>query len=90
VDSNGYHDLKPGGSSLFIEAVLDAPLDDESKPHFHRTGQMGDVMKESTQIAYTYAKALFAKKFPENHFFQKASLHMHVPEGATPKDGTID
>ncbi|KAJ8329543.1 ATP-dependent Lon protease pim1 [Batrachochytrium dendrobatidis] len=76
-----------GGSSLFIESVLDSPFTDENKPSFQRTGQMGDVMKESTTIAYTYARAIFAKRFPENDFFKKAGIHMHVPEGATPKDG---
>lgn len=76
-----------GGSSLFIESVLASPLTDESKPGFHRTGQMGDVMKESATIAYTYARWLFAQRYPENNFFQKADIHIHVPEGATPKDG---
>ncbi|KAL2918165.1 Beige protein-like 1 [Polyrhizophydium stewartii] len=76
-----------GGSSLYIESVLESAITGDSKPHFHRTGQMGDVMKESATIAYTYARALFAKRFPENKFFDHASIHMHVPEGATPKDG---
>lgn len=76
-----------GGSTLFIESVLDSSIKEESKPSFHRTGQMGDVMKESSMIAYTYSKAFVAKKFPENRFFDKASIHMHIPEGATPKDG---
>lgn len=48
---------------------------------------MGDVMKESSTIAYTFAKSFFVRRFPENKFFQTASLHLHVPEGATPKDG---
>ncbi|KAJ3324757.1 ATP-dependent Lon protease pim1 [Boothiomyces sp. JEL0866] len=76
-----------GGSSLFIESVLESTLKDDGKPSFHRTGQMGDVMKESSTIAYTYAKAYMTKKFPENRFFDHANIHMHVPEGATPKDG---
>ena len=76
-----------GGSSLFIECVLDAPLKSDSKAHLKHTGQMGDVMKESTTIAYTFSKSFFAKRFPENDFFKHASIHMHVPEGATPKDG---
>ncbi|KAJ3310549.1 ATP-dependent Lon protease pim1 [Boothiomyces sp. JEL0838] len=76
-----------GGSSLFIESVLESTLKDDGKPSFHRTGQMGDVMKESSTIAYTYAKAFMAKRFPENRFFDHANIHMHVPEGATPKDG---
>ncbi|KAI9099869.1 Lon protease C-terminal proteolytic domain-containing protein [Phlyctochytrium arcticum] len=77
-----------GGSSLYIESVLESAISDGGgKPSFHRTGQMGDVMKESTTIAYTYARALMTKKFPDNKLFDKAHIHLHVPEGATPKDG---
>ncbi|ORX79314.1 ATP-dependent protease La [Basidiobolus meristosporus CBS 931.73] len=76
-----------GGSSLYIESVVDSALTDESKPHFARTGQLGDVMKESSSIAYTYTKSLVARRFEANKFFDKASIHLHVPEGATPKDG---
>lgn len=76
-----------GGSTLYIESVLDSSIKSDSKPSFHRTGQMGDVMKESSTIAYTYSKAFIAKNYPENTFFDKASIHMHIPEGATPKDG---
>ncbi|KAK9767193.1 ATP-dependent Lon protease pim1 [Basidiobolus ranarum] len=76
-----------GGSSLYIESVIDSALTEDSKPHFSRTGQLGDVMKESSSIAYTYAKSLVARRFESNKFFEKASIHLHVPEGATPKDG---
>ncbi|KAI9007332.1 Lon protease C-terminal proteolytic domain-containing protein [Gaertneriomyces semiglobifer] len=76
-----------GGSSLYIESVLESAISDSSKPHFHRTGQLGDVMKESATIAYTYARSLMTRRFPDNKFFDKASIHLHVPEGATPKDG---
>jgi Lon-like ATP-dependent protease len=79
-----------GGASLFIESVVDRAVTSDSRPSFHRTGQMGDVMKESSTIAYTFAKSFVAKKNPENTFFDHASIHMHVPEGATPKDGIID
>lgn len=51
------------------------------------TGQAGEVMQESSQIALTVAKHKLRELDPENDFFSKASLHMHVPEGATPKDG---
>lgn len=44
-------------------------------------------MKESSTIAYTFARSYLAANFPENRFFDKASVHLHVPEGATPKDG---
>ncbi|TPX31721.1 hypothetical protein SmJEL517_g04996 [Synchytrium microbalum] len=76
-----------GGSALYVESVLEATPTETSKSHFHRTGQMGDVMKESSTIAYTYARSMFARKFPANRFFDRAGIHMHVPEGATPKDG---
>ncbi|KAF9086275.1 ATP-dependent Lon protease pim1 [Mortierella sp. GBA35] len=76
-----------GGSALYIESCLDGGLTEKSRPNFLRTGQMGDVMKESTSIAYTFAKNLVGRRFPENRFFNKAAIHLHVPEGATPKDG---
>ncbi|KAJ3171832.1 ATP-dependent Lon protease pim1 [Geranomyces variabilis] len=76
-----------GGTALYIESVLESTISEHSKPSFNRTGQMGDVMKESATIAYTYAKSLMARRFPENKFFEKAQVHLHVPEGATPKDG---
>ncbi|KAF9934038.1 ATP-dependent Lon protease pim1 [Linnemannia zychae] len=76
-----------GGSALYIESCLDGGLTEKSRPNFIRTGQMGDVMKESTSIAYTFAKNLIGRRFPENRFFNKAAIHLHVPEGATPKDG---
>ncbi len=48
---------------------------------------MGDVMKESTNIAYTFAKTHLALVSPGNRFFETTSIHMHIPEGATRKDG---
>lgn len=51
------------------------------------TGQLGSVMNESTQIAYTVARARLATVDPSNSYFDNFDLHMHVPEGATPKDG---
>ena len=48
------------------------------------TGQLGDVMKESAQIALSLVRALLPKK---NEFFKKNDFHLHVPEGAVPKDG---
>jgi len=47
------------------------------------------VMKESTLIAYSFAKSVMAKDFPENKFFEKAKVHLHCPEGAVQKDGTF-
>lgn len=44
-------------------------------------------MKESTSIAYSFAKNVLANKYPENKFFDFAKIHLHCPEGAVPKDG---
>jgi endopeptidase La len=51
------------------------------------TGNIMDTMKESSSIAYTYAKSFLAHYFPDNDFFSKASLHVHVPFGQIRKDG---
>jgi len=69
--------------------VIEEEEDDEdlSGGALETTGQMGDVMKESTAIALTVAKAQLLKLDPLNHFFRTRRIHMHVPEGATPKDG---
>lgn len=78
-----------GGAPLYFESVLESAITKDSKPNFRLTGHLGDVMKESSSIAYTFAKSLVTKKFPENTFFDRAAIHLHVPEGATPKDGEI-
>ncbi len=54
---------------------------------FRVTGRLGDVMKESSQIAYTYAQNYLQKLQPDNDFFRNAAISMHIPEGAVPKDG---
>jgi Lon-like ATP-dependent protease len=51
------------------------------------TGQMGDVMKESSSIAYTVAKKQLQSITPNNNYFHTNRLHLHVPSGSTPKDG---
>ncbi|KAK2196620.1 bifunctional P-loop containing nucleoside triphosphate hydrolase/Lon protease/Ribosomal protein S5 domain 2-type fold [Babesia duncani] len=51
------------------------------------TGQLGSVMTESSQIALTFAKSFLRQIQPNNLFLNEAHLHIHVPEGATPKDG---
>ncbi|KAI9704740.1 MAG: ATP-dependent Lon protease pim1 [Candelina mexicana] len=76
-----------GGAALYVESVLENALNSSSRPGLERTGNLKNVMKESTIIAYSFAKALMAKKFPENKFFEKAKLHLHCPEGAVQKDG---
>ncbi|MBI2190014.1 MAG: endopeptidase La [Candidatus Levybacteria bacterium] len=71
-----------GGDILFIEVAL-MP----GKGNLLLTGQLGDVMKESCQAAMSYIRAR-AQQFglPEK-FYQKIDVHVHVPEGAVPKDG---
>ncbi|QPG75776.1 hypothetical protein FOA43_003137 [Brettanomyces nanus] len=76
-----------GGCALYMESVLEHVLSRDSHPKVERTGQLGDVMKESVSIAYSFAKGFMAREFPENKFFDKAQIHLHCPEGATPKDG---
>lgn len=75
-----------GGSTLFIETTVKAKTTGSSSP-LYITGQLGDVMKESCQIAYTYAKSFFSQRNPGSTFFDDHLIHLHVPEGATPKDG---
>lgn len=81
-----------GGSILFIEAALSKPIDfspEGKKEHgsIVFTGHLGTVMKESIQIANTFAKIFLVKHDPKNLFLQRGNIHVHVPEGATPKDG---
>lgn len=80
-----------GGSTLYIETALTKSLKGEEGEKtgggLVSTGQLGEVMKESTEIAYTFAKSFVLQKDPDNKFFNSAHIHLHVPEGATPKDG---
>ena len=76
-----------GGAALYVESILESALSPSSSPGLTKTGNLRAVMKESTSIAYSFAKSVMAKSFPENHFFDKAKLHLHCPEGAVPKDG---
>jgi len=73
-----------GGATLYVESVVDKM---NNKPQLKTTGQLGEVMKESTDIAYTYAKTFIGEVAHGNRFFETANIHMHIPEGATPKDG---
>ncbi|KAJ6253803.1 lon protease [Anaeramoeba flamelloides] len=51
------------------------------------TGQLGEVMKESSQIAYTFSKKFLRQIQPNNNFLEQSCIHTHCPEGAIPKDG---
>jgi len=72
-----------GGATLDVEA---------SRVHSNArglklTGQLGDVMRESAEIAYSYVISNLATFGRDETFFDNATIHLHVPEGATPKDG---
>lgn len=80
-----------GGTILYIETLVEEQSS-TSKPAavLTRTGQLGKVMEESVQIAYSYAKAYLAKYHPGTaaaSLLNTFPVHLHVPEGATPKDG---
>ena len=72
-----------GGATLPIEANRVHSLN----RGFKLTGKLGDVMKESAEIAYSYICAHLDDYQADIKFFDEAFVHMHVPEGATPKDG---
>ncbi|KOS18357.1 Lon protease -like protein [Escovopsis weberi] len=76
-----------GGAAMYIESILQAPLRPSSRPGLEITGNLKSVMKESTSIAYSFVKSLMVTKFPDNDFFDKAKMHLHVPDGAVSKDG---
>ena len=71
-----------GGDILYIEASLS-----KGKGKLTLTGNLGDVMKESAVLALEYLKANSEKFGIEHRLFEEYNLHVHVPEGATPKDG---
>ncbi|CAN9500860.1 unnamed protein product [Ophioblennius macclurei] len=76
-----------GGSTLFIETSLRRPAGPKEDGSLELTGQLGDVMKESARIAFTFSRTFLMLLQPENNFLLHSHLHLHVPEGATPKDG---
>lgn len=71
-----------GGDALFVEVALTP-----GKGQVRLTGQLGDVMKESAQAALTYVKSHAAELGIEQKTIDKTDVHVHVPEGAVPKDG---
>jgi ATP-dependent Lon protease len=72
-----------GGATLYIEAIPVAT----GKAGYKQTGQLGQVMIESSEIAYTYVRSFLSKDEKVTEFFTNNFIHLHVPAGATPKDG---
>ena len=71
-----------GGEILFIESSVS-----HGKGTLSLTGNLGDVMKESATLAFTYIKANAARFGVDEKRIEESNIHIHVPEGATPKDG---
>ncbi|XP_053671846.1 lon protease homolog, mitochondrial [Anopheles nili] len=84
-----------GGSALYIETAKRKLLDTTSGDHkesagdgsLELTGHLGDVMKESARISLTVARNFIKQTDISNNFLESNHIHLHVPEGATPKDG---
>ena len=71
-----------GGDTLQIEVNVMPGTGD-----FMLTGQLGDVMKESAQAGISYIRSIAGEYQIEENFFEKHDIHIHIPEGAVPKDG---
>ena len=71
-----------GGETLFIETAV-AP----GSGHLQLTGQLGDVMQESARAAVSYIRSNCKKLGVDENFYKEKDMHIHIPEGAVPKDG---
>ncbi|MCD6329137.1 MAG: endopeptidase La [Candidatus Cloacimonetes bacterium] len=80
--ANGLAWTSVGGVLLQVEAVVL-----EGKGNLSLTGKLGDVMKESANAALSYARAHYADFGIKKDFYKTKDIHIHVPEGAIPKDG---
>ncbi|MBI5187972.1 MAG: endopeptidase La [Nitrospirae bacterium] len=80
--STGLAWTETGGDIIYVEATTM-----KGKGHLTLTGQLGDVMKESAQAALSYVRSRSKRLGIKDDVFSKTDLHIHVPAGATPKDG---
>lgn len=71
-----------GGDTLIIEAIRNT-----GKGSFRLTGKTGEVMQESASIAYSYVRSIATQWGVDPEWFEKNEIHIHIPAGATPKDG---
>ena len=78
-----------GGSVLYIETAKRKLTtgDNVGDGSLELTGHLGDVMKESAKIALTVARNFIKTQDTNNNYLESSHIHLHVPEGATPKDG---
>jgi ATP-dependent Lon protease len=72
---------------LITEKISGADRVHDNHRSFKQTGQLGDVMRESAEITYSYVSSNLDLLQADKAYFDKAAVHLHVPEGATPKDG---
>lgn len=71
-----------GGTTLEVQAVTM-----KGKGNLILTGTLGDVMKESARVAHSYIRTIADKYDIDSNFYENTDIHIHFPEGATPKDG---
>jgi ATP-dependent Lon protease len=88
-----------GGRTLHVEtiriadraaraaAAADGKNEDAGEGRLKVTGMLGEVMRESSDIAFSFVRSLVRRVEPDNVFFDAAYIHCHVPDGGTPKDG---
>lgn len=74
-----------GGSVLYIESIV--VRYDEGKGSFKLSGKLGEVMQESANLAYSYVTSISADYAIDKNWYKNHLVHLHVPAGATPKDG---